>query len=437
MKRRGKRERPQRGVEAKMDFDAGPRAHGFGLVAAFYSLRPAMVLLSCLGAAIVATVALGAPRAAGATTLTVTTTSDLPGADCSATCSLRQAVNAANTIGGTTSITFAVNGTFLLTMGELVVDGTRHQTLTVSGNGPTSTTIDGGSKSRLIDIGVGASVDVDGITLRGGNAGPGDGGAILNAGVLTVSGSNVSGNVAGTRGGGIRNAPSSTLAITNSTITNNRAGVIGGGIASGGDSTLSVQDSTISANSADGAGGGGGIGNQGQARIENSAITGNTASDHGGGIAIGAALNSQPGLVTLSHSLVSSNTVTGSGSGKDGGGIANYSLLVIETSVVTGNGAGYDGGGIANEFGATASITDSSIEANTSRHDGGGITNEFKGLPTNAVTLTRSSVTLNAAGHRGGGIFNAYGTIALAMTAVTANSPDDCQPVGTVPACTN
>jgi hypothetical protein len=44
-------------------------------------------------------------------------------------------------------------------------------------------------------------------------------------------------------------------------------------------------------------------------------------------------------------------------------------------------------------------------------------------------------VTGNTAAH-GGGIFNNGGTVTLAKTPVTGNTPDNCEPPGTVPGCT-
>ena len=376
------------------------------------------------------------PPLARAAVLTVSTTVDLPGTVCGSPCSLRQAVNAANAAGGVNTISFAVDGPFALTTGvELFVDGSQSQTLTITGNGRTHTIIAGEGVTRLLEVGAGATVNVSGVTLRDGNAGAGDGGAILNIGTLAVDDSTITSNVAGVRGGGIRNAPRSSLVVTETLISGNSAGVVGGGIANGGDSRLDVSHSVISGNSAAGAGGGGGIANQGQATVLETTIAGNTAVDPGGGIAIGASLNSVPGLLTLRDSVISNNTVTGSGSGKDGGGIANYSSLVVEHSSVLANRAGYDGGGIANEFGAIATVTDSSITGNVSRHDGGGITNEFKGTPTNSVTLTRSQITTNTAGHLGGGIFNAFGTVILDTSVVTNNVPGNCRPTGGVPGC--
>jgi hypothetical protein len=56
-------------------------------------------------------------------------------------------------------------------------------------------------------------------------------------------------------------------------------------------------------------------------------------------------------------------------------------------------------------------------------------------LPGGALTLNHSQVTGNTAAH-GGAIFNNGGTVTRAKTSVTGNTPDNCEPPGTVPGCT-
>jgi hypothetical protein len=41
-----------------------------------------------------------------------------------------------------------------------------------------------------------------------------------------------------------------------------------------------------------------------------------------------------------------------------------------------------------------------------------------------------------AAAAHGEGIFNNGGTVTLAKTSITGNTPDNCEPPGTVPGCT-
>ncbi|MEV0416542.1 CSLREA domain-containing protein [Streptomyces sp. NPDC050448] len=81
-----------------------------------------------LTAGLLAGTGLVGAQPAYASTLTVTTTADLPGTTCGSPCSLRQAIGAANAAGGSNTITFAVNGVFTLTTGtELHVTGSPQQ----------------------------------------------------------------------------------------------------------------------------------------------------------------------------------------------------------------------------------------------------------------------------------------------------------------------
>jgi hypothetical protein len=162
----------------------------------------------------------------------------------------------------------------------------------------------------------------------GGNYGGPDGlgGAIYNAGTLTLNTCNLSSNqcagIAGL-GGAIYNA--GTLAVNNSTLSGNSAGAYppdvaeeprdGGAIYNAG--TMSVTDSILSGNQAlggygSGIGYGGGIFNalNASATVTGSSLSDNVAEDTGGGIY-------NDGTMTLSGSTVSSDLTP------DGGGIFN------------------------------------------------------------------------------------------------------------------
>jgi hypothetical protein len=125
--------------------------------------------------------------------------------------------------------------------------------------------------------------------------------------------------------------------------------------------------------------------------------------------------------MTLNKSEVNSNTAAGSGVFASGGGIISAqgppgsapTTLTLNNSAVNGNRAGGDGGGIANGIPLPGPMP----------------------LPGGALTLNHSQVTGNTAAH-GGGIFNNGGTVTLAKTPVTGNTPDNCEPPGTIPGCT-
>ena len=95
------------------------------------------------------------------------------------------------------------------------------------------------------------------------------------------------------------------------------------------------------------------------------------------------------------------------------GAAAASGILTLNNSRVNNNKAGGDGGGIANGLPLGGPMQ----------------------LPGGPVTLHNSQVTHNSATH-GGGIFNFGGTVALSGTAVTANTPDNCEPPNSVAGCT-
>jgi hypothetical protein len=106
------------------------------------------------------------------------------------------------------------------------------------------------------------------------------GGAIYNLGSLTVTNSTFSGNTA-PNDGGISNDGGGTLVVTNSTFSSNSAN-LGRAGAIGNNGSITITNSTFSSNSA--AGSGGAIGNAGSLTVTNSTLSGNSASDGGGAI---------------------------------------------------------------------------------------------------------------------------------------------------------
>ena len=208
--------------------------------------------------------------------------------------------------------------------------------------------------SAIFQINSPATVKFDQITIqRGGGLGD-NGGAINNAGELTITGSTISGFSA-TNGSGIYN--SGTLLVSTSTFSGNSAYANGGGIYNSG--ALTVTDSTFSGNPA---AYGGGIFNTG----------------------------------TLA-SAVTRSTISGS-SVNYGGGIYNDSgTLSVTNDTIFGNSA-LDGGGIYFSRG-TLSITDSTIAGNTaSSLPGGGVS----ASPTSGITIQNSLLADNTAGNCSG-----------------------------------
>ena len=132
-----------------------------------------------------------------------------------------------------------MNGVFVLSQGQLVVD----TDLTIQGNGPANTVIDGDHADRVFLVDPNGTLTMTSVTVRNGAAtelggspmaiGPARGGGILNLGSLSVTDSIVTANTVSATGeersfgftaaygAGIFSA--GTLMLSNSTVSANRA----------------------------------------------------------------------------------------------------------------------------------------------------------------------------------------------------------------------
>jgi hypothetical protein len=154
-------------------------------------------------------------------------------------------------------------------------------------------------------------------------------------------------------GGGIYN-DSGVVTITNTTISQNLAGEAAGGILNFG--TLTINNVTIGGNMAGdpaipGQREGGGIENFGTLTITNSTVSNNTAAGSDfKGRGVGGGIATYDGTVTITNSTLSGNIANG-GAGQPGlgGGIINGGLepLLVSNSTLSGNSAD-DGGAIWN-----------------------------------------------------------------------------------------
>ena len=269
---------------------------------------------------------------AHATTITVTNTND------SGTGSLRQALADAN--DGDT-IEFAVTGTITLMSGQLLVD----KSLTISGPGANSFTVDGNANSGVFFIDSGTSVAISGLTITHGNA-PSYGGGIYNGSATGDSdGCVISANSA-QYGGGIYNEPvfgNAALTINNCTISSNVASQEGGGIYEIGiigTVSVAVNNSTISGNSAflGEVSATMGPGDTAALVISNSSISGNSADlDRGGGI------SNQGGNATVE---IYNSTFSGNSAGFGGGSIHNSGTAIIDLTDTHSEKTGKAGGNI-------------------------------------------------------------------------------------------
>ena len=196
---------------------------------------------------------------------------------------------------------------------------------------------------RILDVAAAGSLRVQGVFLRNGNP-AGNGGAVRNAGRLTLKFVTVNGNIAGDvstpiggNGGGVANLTGGRALILNSVISGNnatRAALAetttgnGGGIFNAGSLTFVLSRlfannaTSVSATATTGNGGGIDTPAGGRSLIAQSTITENTATNNGGGIV-------NAGATSILRTLVLRNRAA------TGGGILG--TAVSRHSIIRGN----------------------------------------------------------------------------------------------------
>lgn len=248
--------------------------------------------------------------------LMVTTATDSDDGSCTTTtCSLRDAINAANTVGGDIGFNSSLAGsTITLASAPPEITGQ----VEIVGLGADQLTVSGGNSSTVgavFSVGSGAQASIYGLTITGGKS-TADGGGISNAGTLTVSASALTSNTAA-NGGGIEN--SGTLMVASSTLSDNTSSGDGGGIYNAG--SLFVTNSTLYSNGATGAGGA--LATSGVADVSNSTFGGNSAGSSGGGIS-----NSSSGISIVNDNIFDTNVAATIGGAIENAGTAdaNYNI---------------------------------------------------------------------------------------------------------------
>jgi hypothetical protein len=252
-------------------------------------------------------VALCAPASASATVYTVDTTTDpTPDTECVMDCTLREAVNLAQSAADRVNVP---PGTYTLQQGPLLLAGSD----TIVGAGARTTTIRAAPQNRVVTINGEARAAISGVTITGG------------APVSTPS--------ASAQGGGILIGNSAILVLVDSAVVGNTAPVSGGIMAIG---ALSMARSTVSGNVAStGQAGGIGVANGGAAALTNSTVSGNRAE-------------------TIRTGL--------------GGGIYSIGTLTLNSVTVANNRASLGGGinqGPAGQVATSATLNDTIVAGNT------------------------------------------------------------------------
>ena len=304
---------------------------------------------------------IGAVETNNSFTLTVDTTQDTVVVD--GKCSLRQAVaifiqgrsmldtDCPPSASPDNQILFdpALAGSSIALASQLDLD--HNLAVTIDGSGAPGLGVDGNDATLLFSVASGSNVTIQHLQMVNGNSVGSDGGAITNAGTLTLTDTVLNNNVSNSGGGAIRN--SGVLNINHGTLSNNIASAFGGAIdVEGG--VLTMADSTVTGNHA-GAGGGVFLASNATLNLTRSNVSTNHALNAGGG-----------GVASDGHFTVGNSTFFGNTAAGDGGAIysnkaSNTNILVNTT--LSGNSAAH-GGNAANAAGAL--LLRNSIVANAS-----------------------------------------------------------------------
>jgi hypothetical protein len=238
---------------------------------------------------------------------------------------------------------FSTPLTVTLTGGQIEL--TKSLTLDGAAGGVVTPTISGNGASRVLSVTAGVTVTLSGLRLTGGLVcSYCNGGAVYNAGTLTLRGTELLGNRAGSGGAlyntGVADVADSTIAGNTGTDVN---GAVGGGIYNAG--ALSLRSSLLSNN-----GGlhapGGGLLNAGRLIVIGTTFVSNTAGLGGGALIGGPAWvtnstfvgNSAGGagalLVQTNGDARIFNSTFAGNSAQVGGGLYNIGGLTVTNSLV-------------------------------------------------------------------------------------------------------
>jgi hypothetical protein len=275
-------------------------------------------------------------------------------------CSLREAVIAANKHVGVDVVKLG-RGSYKLEIPEASPDTPKTGDLdvigpgTVKGKSARATVVRGSGSGRGFELDVRGrfgrpEYGLSRMSVTGGQAGIGDGGAILVGFSKTRLTQLVVARNQAQRGGGVA-ASGAQLTISRSTLRGNTASSGGGFFAPAGfnDTEATINTSTISGNDA-GVGGGialDGLNGPGADQepvldVVNSTVAGNHAFNGGGGV---VALNAA--TVSLDNSTVAYNDASSNDGFGSGGGVEQLGTAVVDVgdSIVAANTVGANGSG--------------------------------------------------------------------------------------------
>ncbi|MBK8023209.1 MAG: hypothetical protein IPK19_17725 [Chloroflexi bacterium] len=281
--------------------------------------------------------------------------------------SLALALDNANAIAGTDTITF--DPIFFGTARTITPSATLviASDLTLDGPGANLLTLSGGGSLRVFMVESGVDATIQNVTISDGHSSE-FGGGIHNQGMLTIHGSTFTVNEANW-GGAVWN--SGTLVVTD-TIFDTNTSTLGSGIFNEG-GTVTVGGSTFSVNTTS-AGAGIYSWHGGTVNVDDSTFRGNTA-----------------------YSAGSIYTWLGS-------------VVTVSNSTFRHNFASADGGSIEVGSGGSVTVTNSLFRNNTANSGNGGALLNIDGT----LTVINCTFSDNFAGSQGGGIFSLRGVTTIA-----------------------
>ena len=270
-------------------------------------------------------------------------------------------------------------------------------------------------------------MNINGVTFTsnvasGDDATNGGGGLFNNGGTLVVRNSVIDMNVAdgaSGSGGGLMTTDG-TVIVTNTTFSSNTSSRAGGGVEQIDGSFQSV-DNDYTGNITGTAPGNGGAfhvtsPNSATSSFLRGTISGNSAANEGGGL-----WNNTNSIMTVRDVAITGNTVTGAGSADGGGGIfVNGGTVNVSRSTISANtvptAANGGGAGITNTASGTLNVTSSTISGNTTAGSAGGIGN------AGTLNVTSSTIAFNTAALGAGGLAQVSGTTTLTNTIISDNT---------------
>ncbi len=348
-------------------------------------------------------------------------------------CSLREAIDAANTAAGTDTIylSTAAAGVSAAASGPaavITVDAplpTITSDLAIIGEGPDLTDIDLGGAGRAFDVsaeGGPANVTIRGLTVRNGSQAGGGlvvrDGAVFHGMDLAFRGHRA---VAGSGGAMVVVGSETVVVLDNVDFDDNRTlGNYPGGALELAGGSFSMRGGSFTNNQSPAWGGAVRGFNTDRVHFEGTVFDGNAvlAGGFGGGAMFIENPAGEDGVVILDGVTITDNTTATGGNGGGGAYLRSGLDVTITDATITGNDGSDTGwGGGLHLQGSQVTITNSTIQGNAAQI-GGGIY-----LGDADVTLTETAVDGNTGQQRGGGIFSA-GTTSLMTTggSVSGNS---------------